>query len=177
MAKQNEDPEEPINDGTGGGEQTPPPEVDAGSVEGSKLPEGDTKTQGGKKFIEFDAAEAIYSQLVMTRKTLDELVDEAKVARVQKQLDQLPVNLSDVMRGFQGAVSRANRAVQSGEDGGEDIERMLIKNLEISLDAPIIHEAHAEDPMIMLPNENSSNPQAKVTLKFSVSSVPGTKKA
>lgn len=154
------------------GSTPPPPEVDASLLEGAALPESD-KAKGGKKFIEFDAAEAIYNQLVMTRKTLDELVDEAKEAKVRKQLDLMPVNVSDLMRGFQGAVSRANRAAQAGEDGGEDIERMIIKNLEISIDAPIINEAHAEDPMIMLPNENSSSPgQAKVTMKFNVMSIP-----
>lgn len=178
MATKKTGPADSGSTGDTGGAQPPPPDVDQSSLEGAELPEGDqAKGGGGKKFIEFDAAEAIYNQLVMTRKTLDELVDEAKEAKVRKQLDQLPVNVSDVMRGFQGAVSRANRAVLSGEEDGEDIERMVIRNLEISIDAPIINEAHAEDPMIMLPNEDSGNiDRAKVTLKFNVVSVPKTQR-
>lgn len=167
--------------------QAPPPVVDPSTLSEHKFHEGEPHDDHGDhehsdhehhrhRFFAFDAAEAIYNQLVLTRQTLDKLVDETKEMKVRKQLDQLPVSVSDLMRGFQGAVSRANRAVQAGE-GGEDIEQMMIKNLEISIDAPIINEAHAEDPMIMLPNENSGDStQAKVSLKFSVVSVPKTQK-
>jgi len=160
-----------------GQEQLPPPHVHSHSEDWDDDHDDhddDKKHKHhGDKHLDHEVTHAIYDQLAMTRKTLDELLDEAKEAKVRKQLDQLPINVSDLMRGFQGAVSRANRAVEAGEDGGEDIERMVIKNLEISLDAPLINEAHAEDPMIMLPNENSSNhDQAKVSLKFSVVNVP-----
>jgi hypothetical protein len=159
-------------------EQPPPPQVDPSSFGEPNFPKGDKSHDDDHKHkhFHFDAAEAIYNQLVLTRKTLDKLVDETKEIKVRKQLDQLPVSVSDLMRGFQGAVSRANRAVQAGEDG-EDIERMVIKNLEVSIDAPIINEAHAQDPMIMLPNENSvDSGHAKVTMKFSVVSLPKTQK-
>lgn len=167
-----------IGAGKSPGKQPPPPEVDASTLEEKALPDsGKAKGSGGKKFIEFDAAEAIYSQLVMTKKALEELVGETKEAKVKKQLNLMPVSVSDLMKGFQGAVSKANRAVLSGEEVGEDIERMAIKNLEIAIDAPIIGQSHNEDPKIMLPNENSSDSgQAKVTLKFSVVSVPKTQR-
>ena len=90
------------------GSQTGPPEIDPTTVEGGTLPESnDKKGGGGKKFIEFDAAEAIYNQLVMTRKTLDTLVDEAKEAKVSQQLSLLPVHVSDLMRGFQDLPGQA----------------------------------------------------------------------
>ena len=160
------------------GKQPPPPAVESIPPENETVLENDKgESRGKKKYIEFDAAEAIYKQLVMTRKVLDELVDEAKEAKIKKQLDQLPVSVSDLMQGFQAAMSKANKAVQAGEEGGEDIEQMSIKNLEVSIDAPIINENPAHDPMIMLPNENSSDSsRAKVTMKFSVVSVPKVKR-
>jgi len=84
-----------------------------------------------------------------------------------------PVKLSDLMRGFQGAVVRANDAIRAGSDDGEDIEAMVIKRLDISLEAPIVETGHADDPVVMLPNLNSVDSDSPtVRLSFEVVSVP-----
>ena len=102
--------------------------------------------------IEHEAAEVIYRQLLEVRKTVDNLVQETKEAKVRQRLERVPVRTSDLMRGFQAAVARANRSARSSEEDGEDIERMSVKDLEISLSAPIIEGGHADDPVLMLPN-------------------------
>jgi hypothetical protein len=70
-------------------------------------------------------------------------------------------------------VARANRATRAGEEDGEDIERMAIKDLEVSVTAPLLESAHAEDPVLMLPNLKSVDADSPaITLKFNVVSVP-----
>lgn len=123
--------------------------------------------------FEHEVAEVIYRQLLEVRKTVDALAQETKDAKLRKRLERVPVRTSDLMRGFQAAVARANNSARSGEEDGEDIERMSIKDLEISLTAPIIEGGHADDPVLMLPNIKSAESEtAAVSLKFTVVSVP-----
>lgn len=123
--------------------------------------------------LDHKAVEVIYSQLLEVRKTVDDLVEETKASKLRKRLDHVPVRTSDLMRGFQAAVAKANRSVRSGEEEGEDIERMSIKDLQISLSAPIIDGGHAEDPVLMLPNIKSADAESSsISMKFTVVSVP-----
>ena len=127
----------------------------------------------GHHHIDHEVAEVIYSQLLEVRKTVDALVQETREAKIRKRLEQVPVRTSDLMRGFQAAVAKANRSARSGDETGEDIERMSIKDLEISLSAPIIEGGHAEDPVLVMPNINSAGADvASVSMKFTVVSVP-----
>jgi hypothetical protein len=124
-----------------------------------------------KKDAEMDALEAIYFHLLEMRRVVDKLVEESKEEKIRRRMEVVPVRVSDLMRGFQAAVARANRSTQAGE--GEDIERMSVKDLEVSMSAPIIEGGHAEDPVVMLPNIKSVDIEsAKLSLKFSIVSVP-----
>lgn len=116
---------------------------------------------------------AIFGQLVDVRKGVESLQAAAQEANLRRRLELVPVRVGDLMRGFQSAVSRANRAARAGDGDGEDIAQMAIKDLEISIEAPIIEGGHAEDPTLMLPNIKSvDRDTAAVTLKFSVVTVP-----
>lgn len=172
---------------TGGKEsvlpQPPPPGYESGTASPGAQTEKDDKPDGHEKDEKHEghwhwhhmeeAAEAIYSQLLEVRRIVDRLQQEALDAKTRKKYEMAPVMVSDLMTGFQAAVARANRATSAGEGEGEDIERMSIKDLEVSIDAPVIESGHAGDPVIMLPNINSAdNESARVTLKFSVVSVP-----
>ena len=109
----------------------------------------------------------------MVEQLRQETIDE----KLRRRLDLVPVRVGDLMRGFQAAVARANLATRAGGEGeGEDIEQMVIKNLEVSVTAPVIDAGHAEDPVLMLPNIKSPDAAtAQVSLKFSVVSVPSKK--
>lgn len=148
-----------------GGEQPPPPELSSTDVPWQPGP--------GKGKQSDEAAEAIWTQLVAIRQTVDRLHEEAKEARLRRRLALVPVRVSDLMRGFQAAVSRANRSTRTGEGEGEDIERMAIKDLKVGLSAPILESAHAEDPVLMLPNLESADADSPaVSLEFRVVAVP-----
>jgi len=148
---------------TTGGTQPPPPTVTSTG----------TWTPGGKK-SDADLAEAIYYQLVEVRKVVEQLAQDARDAHLRQKQELVPVRTGDLMRGFQAAVARANASTSAGSDGtGEDSESMAIKNLEVSITAPIIDAGHAEDPVLMLPNLKNPDPEtAQISLKFSVVSVP-----
>lgn len=155
--------------------QPPPPDLEGtdGEVPWDHEHDKKHKHHGHEHHIDHEAAEVIYRQLLEVRKTVDTLVHETKEAKLRKNFEQVPVRTSDLMRGFQAAVARANRAERSDEEDGEDIERMSIKDLEISLSAPIIEGGHAGDPVLMLPNIKSADAQsAAVSLKFTIVSVP-----
>lgn len=123
--------------------------------------------------MEAAAEEWIYLHLLEVRRIVEQLLEEAKEAKLRRRLESVPVRVGDLMQGFQAAVSRANRAERAGAEEAEDIERMSIKDLEVEVTAPIIESAHAEDPVLMLPNIKAASPEAaQVTLKFSVVSVP-----
>ena len=120
-----------------------------------------------------DDHDALYVLLADLKTTLAQLVDQTRESQLQRRLEQVPVRTSDLMRGFEAAVARANRATRAGDVDGEDIERMSIQSLEVSLTAPLIDGGHAEDPVFMLPNIKSADAQsAEVGLKFTVVSVP-----
>lgn len=160
--------------GTGGtgASQPPPPAVGGGSGAVPWTP------GGGKKDSELEAAAAIYAQLLEVRKVVEQLRQETVDEKLRRRLDLVPVRVGDLMRGFQAAMARANLATRAGggEDGGEDIEQMAIRNLEVSVTAPVIDAGHAEDPVLMLPNIKSPDAAtAQVSLKFSVVSVPARK--
>ncbi len=123
---------------------------------------------------EHEHYEALYRQLLDVRRLLDQLARTAEAERLQKRHEHVPVRTSDLMRGFQAAVARANRAALSGEFEGEDIGRMAIKDLEVSISAPIIDGGHADDPTLMLPNIKSvDETSARISLKFTVINTPG----
>ncbi|MES1241365.1 MAG: hypothetical protein ABUT39_07085 [Acidobacteriota bacterium] len=157
--------------GSTGTTQPPPPAVggSAGTVPWTP--------GGGKKDGELEAAAAIYAQLLEVRKVVEQLRQETVDEKLRRRLDLVPVRVGDLMRGFQAAMARANLANRAGgEDEGEDIEQMAIKNLEVSVTAPVIDAGHAEDPVLMLPNIKSPDAStAQVSLKFSVVSVPARK--
>ncbi len=159
----------PTTPTTGGTTQPPPPPVGGGSGTVPWSP-------GGKKDEELAAA-AIYAQLLEVRKVVEQLRQETIDEKLRRRLDLVPVRVGDLMRGFQAAVARANLATRAGAEGeGEDIEQMAIKNLEVSVTAPVIDAGHAEDPVLMLPNIKSPDAAtAQVSLKFSVVSVPARK--
>lgn len=123
---------------------------------------------------EMDALESIYFNLMEMRRVVDKLVEERKQEKIRRRMEAVPVRISDLMQGFQAAVARANRSTQAGVEGeGEDISPMSVKDLEISLSAPIIDGGHAADPVVMLPNIKSVDSEtAKISLKFSIVSVP-----
>ena len=159
-----------------GGAQPPPPEfVGSEDSEGGVPWEHDDdhgKHRHGHHW-EDEAAEAIYRQLVEVRKVVEQLQQEAQEAKLRRRSELVPVRVGDLMRGFQSAVAKANRSTRAGDEDGEDIERMSIKDLEISLQAPIIEGGHAEDPVVMLPNIKSADGEtAGISLKFKVVSVP-----
>jgi hypothetical protein len=158
---------------TSGGSTTqpPPPPVGGGTGTAPWTP------GGGKKDDELEAAAAIYAQLLEVRKVVEQLRQETIDEKLRRRLDLVPVRVGDLMRGFQAAVARANLATRAGGEGeGEDIEQMVIKNLEVSVTAPVIDAGHAEDPVLMLPNIKSPDAAtAQVSLKFSVVSVPAKK--
>jgi hypothetical protein len=162
---------QPPPSSSGSSSQPPPPPLGGGT---GSVPWEPGKRHG--KDPELEAAEAIYYQLLEVRKVVEALRQEAQEARVRKRLELVPVRVGDLMRGFQAAVARANLAARAGGEDGEDIEQMAIKNLEVSINAPVIEAGHAEDPVLMLPNiKNPDAATAQVSLKFSVVSVP-TKK-
>jgi chromosome segregation ATPase len=116
---------------------------------------------------------AIFGQLVEVRKGVDVMQAAAQEANLRRRLELVPVRVGDLMRGFQSAVSRANRSTRAGEGDGDDIAQMAIKDLEVSLQAPVIEGGHAEDPTLMLPNIKSvDRDTASVTIKFSVVTLP-----
>lgn len=131
-----------------------------------------------KHHKEMDALEDIYLQLIETRKVIDQLLQESKEEKIRRRLELVPVQISDLMRGFQAAVARANESTRGGiegegEEASEDIGGMSIKDLEISLSAPIIEGGHAADPRVMLPNIKSVDEEsARISLKFNIVSVP-----
>jgi hypothetical protein len=157
---------------TSGGSTTQPPPPAVGTSTGT-VP----WTPGGKKDGDLEAAAAIYAQLLEVRKVVEQLRQETVDEKLRRRLDLVPVRVGDLMRGFQAAVARANLATRAGGEGeGEDIEQMVIKNLEVSVTAPVIDAGHAEDPVLMLPNIKSPDAAtAQVSLKFSVVSVPARK--
>lgn len=120
---------------------------------------------------------AIHAQLVEVRKGVDGMQAAAQEANLRRRLELVPVRVGDLMRGFQSAVSRANAATRAGEGDGQDIAQMAIKDLEVSLEAPIIEGGHAEDPTLMLPNIKSVDREtASITIKFSVVTLPAMQK-
>jgi hypothetical protein len=168
MPKDNE-----TNGGTSSS-QPPPPDYQGSDGQTPWSP-GKGKT---KKDEEMNALEAIYFHLLEMRRVVDKLVEESKEEKIHRRLEVVPVRISDLMRGFQAAVARANRSTSAGEGEEEDIERMSVKDLEISLSAPIIEGGHAADPVVMLPNIKSVDAEsAKISLKFSIVSVPMKKRS
>jgi len=124
-----------------------------------------------------EALEAVYSELVEVRQKTDQLLKDATERKLEKRYESAPVRTSDLMNGFQTAVSRANRSSRSSEYESEDIGRMIIKDLEISVEAPLIESGHAQDPVLMLPNIKSvDNKSSNVSIKFSIQSLPAKKK-
>lgn len=156
---------------TSGGSTTQPPPPAVGGGSGT-VP---WTLGGGKKDGDLEAAAAIYAQLLEVRKVVEQLRQETVDEKLRRRLDLVPVRVGDLMRGFQAAMARANLATRAGDEG-EDIEQMAIKNLEVSVTAPVIDAGHAEDPVLMLPNIKSPDAAtAQVSLKFSVVSVPARK--
>jgi hypothetical protein len=151
--------------------QPPPPDYQG---DGAQTPWSSTSLKGQqKKDAEMDALEAIYFHLMEMRRVVDNLVEESKQEKIRRKMEVVPVRVSDLMKGFQAAVARANRSTSAGEGEGQDIETMSVKNLEISLSAPIIEGGHADDPVLMLPNIKSVDSEsAKISMKFSIVSIP-----
>lgn len=149
----------------------PPPPTYQGSPDQTPWTPGHGKD---KKEEEANVLEAIYFHLLEMRRAVDKMAEEAKEEKIRRKLELVPVRISDLMCGFQAAVARANRSTQAGGEGEtEDIERMSVKDLEISLTAPIIEGGHAADPVVMLPNIKSVDAEAaKISLKFNIVSVP-----
>lgn len=158
--------------------QPPPPEIEGSEADVPWEHDDDEHRDRGKHHDhhrwESEVAEAIYTQLIEVRKVVENLRQEAQEAKLRRRSELAPVRVGDLMRGFQSAVAKANRSTRAGEqDDGEDIERMSIKDLEVSVQAPIIEGAHAEDPVVMLPNIKSVDAEtASISLKFTVVSVP-----
>lgn len=149
--------------------QPPPPDYQG---DGQQTP-WTSSTGKHKKDAEMDALEAIYFHLMELRRVVDKIEEESRQEKIRRRMEVVPVRVSDLMQGFQAAVARANRSTQAGEGDGEDIERMSVKDLEISLSAPIIEGGHAADPVVMLPNIKSVDTEsAKISMKFSIVSVP-----
>lgn len=170
-------------------EQPPPPQyngTDNGKdpgKHGNKNHDNDGHKDGekcGKSHWHFhkhhepmDALERIYFNLMEMRREVDKLAEERKQEKIRRRMEVVPVRISDLMQGFQAAVARANRSTLAGDGEGEDIAPMSVKDLEISLSAPIIEGGHAADPVVMLPNIKSVDTEsAKISLKFSIVSVP-----
>jgi hypothetical protein len=150
--------------GGGGGAQPPPPDPDG---------RDDHDDGPGHGHDHHHDHEELQAQLTEITRVLAQILEETRTERLRKRLEYVPVRTSDLMRGFQAAVARANRATQAGEGEGEDIERMSIKDLQVTLSAPIIDGGHADDPVVMLPNIKSVDAEsAKITLSFQVVSVP-----
>lgn len=158
--------------------QPPPPKLgssgdDSWKHKGDEDEDDDHDHKHHHHHLDKHAAEAIYAQLTALRETVEKLLQETREAKVRRRLELVPVRTADLMRGFQAAVAKANRSTRAGEQEGEDIERMAIKDLEVSLTAPIIESAHAEDPVVMLPNIKSVDADSpRLSLKFSVVGVP-----
>jgi hypothetical protein len=163
--KEPKDPQEPPSP-----EQPSPPDLE----HDDDVPWGSHDDHGSPQHREeMEAAEAIYHEMVAVRGMVDQLLQEAREAKIRRRLELVPVQVSDLMRGFQAAVVRANSATRAGIEDSENIEQMVIKDLDISLTAPIIESAHAGDPTLMLPNIKSVDADSPIiTLKFSVVSVP-----
>lgn len=116
----------------------------------------------------------VYNQLQIVTKSIENLEKQISESIKYKQLELVPVRISDLMRGFQSAMAKANFASKSGNEiEGEDIGNLAIKDLQISLTAHIIEAGHADDPILMLPNIKSiDQDSAKVSIKFTVYGVP-----
>jgi hypothetical protein len=157
--------------------QPPPPTPDGGGGDdgGGDDPAKHHPPHGhAHDHWEHEHYEALHRQLLDVRRLLDQLTRAAEAEHLQKRHENVPVRTSDLMRGFQAAVARANRAASSGEFEGEDIGRMAIKDLEVSISAPIIDGGHADDPTLMLPNIKSvDETSARISLKFTVINTPG----
>ena len=155
--------------------QPPPPTLETESGDSKRESEDDDKHQHKHKHhLEEELAQAIFAELRDIGGVVDGLAAEAKEAKMRKRWESVPVRIGDLMRGFQASVARANRSVAAGDQDTEDIERMSIRDMEVSLSAPIIDSGHAEDPVVMLPNIKSADAEsAKVSIKFNVVSVPG----
>lgn len=155
--------------------QPPPPDPGSGGGGGrgggdDKDDDDDHHHKGRHHDHEF---EVLYRQLVEVRRTLAQLAHQAEAERLKQRHEYVPVRTSDLMRGFQAAVARANRAVAAGEFEGEDIETMAVRDLRVSISAPVIDGGHAEDPTLMLPNIKSVDEQsAKISLEFTVVNMP-----
>lgn len=166
MPKPSDDAQQPT------GSQPPPPGDDGGDSGGGG--NGGGGNGGGDHGNPHHDHDALYAHIVEVKQILTQILEEARDERLRKRLEYVPVRTSDLMRGFQAAVAKANRSTEAGDIGGEDIERMSIKDLEITLSAPIIDGGHAEDPVVMLPNIKSVDAEsAKISMKFNVVSVPG----
>lgn len=109
----------------------------------------------------------------LIKEKMELLVADLKAQTLQSAYETLPVRTSDLMMGFQSAVSRANEAARSTDYDTQDIETMKVKDLEISIQAPVIESGHASDPVLMLPNIKSvRSDSVNLSLKFSIVSVP-----
>lgn len=147
--------------------------LQAGEVEQARIEEEKEAAWDGRFRHQEESMGAIYGQLVEVRKGVESMQASAQEANLRRRLELVPVRVGDLMRGFQSAVSRANRSARAGEGDGEDIEQMAIKDLEVSMQAPVIEGGHAEDPTLMLPNIKSvDRDTASVTIKFSVVTLP-----
>ena len=112
----------------------------------------------------------------LIKQQVEMLVAAMQAQNLQSAYETLPVKTSDLMMGFQSAVSRANEAARSTDYDTQDIETMKVKDLEISIQAPVIESGHASDPVLMLPNIKSvRSDSVNLTLKFSIVSVPKQK--
>lgn len=143
------------------------------STDTTQPPPPQPDTPGGGGSPSRQEHDEIQVQLAEIQRVLAAIAEEARDERLRRRLEYVPVRTSDLMRGFQAAVARANRATSAGDGDGEDIERMSIKDLQVTLSAPIIDGGHADDPIVMLPNIKSVDADsAKISLSFSVVSVP-----
>lgn len=159
----------PQEDTTGEAVQPPPPEPTGSEPAGA----GEPSTEHPPHPHEPTAVDLLYTQLLDVQKVLDQLAGQAEVDRLRRRHEHVPVRASDLMRGFQAAVARANRAVIAGDIEGQDIEDMAVRDLRVSISAPVIDSGHAEDPTLMLPNIKSVDEQsARISLEFSVMSMP-----
>jgi chromosome segregation ATPase len=147
--------------------------LQTGEVEQTRLEKEKEEAWDGRFRHQEESMGAIYGQLVEVRKGVESMQAAAQEVNLRRRREVLPVHVGDLMRGFQSAVSRANHSARAGEGDGEDIEHMAIKDLEVSMQAPVIDQAHAEDPILMLPNINSADRDtASVTIKFNVVTLP-----
>jgi hypothetical protein len=105
-----------------------------------------------------------------------ELVQDLKSKRGEESIliTGVAVKSSEIMNGFQSAMSKAIKSQSASSEGnGENIKNFIIKDLEVEFAAPIVAERGGEEPILIIPNIKSvSTDSPLVRLKFTITNVP-----